>query len=206
MRTAILLLVLSLGAATVPASAATERDALVRPGRSIAKVGLGMTEAQVRRVAGRPFRVERTRLSNGYFQVEYDYDVESLDVELVGRRSLLGQPARRARVVRVATYSDEERLPNGIGVGTRERRLLKVFGARLDCPRWRTSRPTGPGIRAGEGLLVVSPFRACALPGPGNAETVFVSRIDVGYRGFGIATPKDIPKARVWQIIVQATG
>jgi len=193
-----------LGASALSASAATEQNPLVRPGRSIGNVSLGMTVAQVRIAMGRPAQVERQRLSTSRFLVRYFYEARQISVEFVGTRASFGRPATNALVTRIDTTSDRARLRNGIGVGTRERQLMRAYRGRLDCPRWQRSRLTEEGGRSGEGIVAISLVRPCYLQGPGNAVTVFVSRIKPpGYRGFGIPKPSHIPSARVWQIIVR---
>lgn len=191
-----------LGASALSASAATEQNPLVIPGRSIGKVSLGMTVAQVRKAVGRPSQVERESLSTSRYLLTYSYEARQLSIVFYGTRASSGRPATKARVTRIETTSDGARLDNGIGVGTRERELRRAYRGRLDCPRWETYElidQAGNGI----GIMAAGSFRPCYLRA-GKVVTVFVSRIPPqGYRGFGIPKPSDIPKARVWEIIVR---
>ena len=205
-RAAFVLVIGLLGASGLSASAATEQNPLVIPGRSIGNVSLGMTVAQVRKAIGRPAQVERQSLSPSRFHVRYYYEARQLGIEFVGTRASFGRPATKARVTRIETTSERARLRNGMGVGTRERQLMRVYGRRLDCPPWKKSE-LSDGAGAGTGIIAVSLLRPCYLRASGNAVTVFVSRIPPqGYRGFGIVKASDIPKARVWEIIVRRAG
>jgi outer membrane protein assembly factor BamE (lipoprotein component of BamABCDE complex) len=202
-RGALVLVSLLLGASALSASAATEQNPLVIQGRSIGKVSLGMTVAQVRKAVGRPSQVERESLSPSRFLWTYSYEARQLSIVFYGTRASSGRPATKARVTRIETTSEGARLANGIGVGTLERQLMRAYRGRLDCPRWKTSPVTdeaGHVVRIG-----MAELRACYLRAPGsNTLTVFVSQIPPqGYRGFGLIEPSDIPKARVWEIIVR---
>ena len=191
-----------LGASALSASAATEQNPLVVPGRSIGNVSLGMTVAQVRKAIGRPSQVERESLSPSRFLVTYYYEARQLGIVFFGTRASGGRPATKARVTRIETISEGARLDNGIGVGTPERKLRRAFRGRLDCPRWQTNEsPTQPVMeRASSPRATSDP----AISEPEMTVTVFVSRIPPqGYRGFGIITASDIPKALVWQIVVR---
>ena len=192
-----------LGTTALSASAAIEQNPLVIPGRSIGSVSLGMTVPQVRKAMGRPAQVQRERLSPSRFLLTYVYEERQLSIVFFGTRASVGRPATRARVTRIETTSERAGLDNGIGVGTREKTLMTAFRGRLDCPRWETSELRDTAGRP-TGFITVSPLRPCYLRAPGNAVTVFVSRIPPqGYRGFGFITPNDIPKARVSEIVVR---
>ena len=162
-----------------------------------------MTVAQVRKAIGRPTQVERESLSPSRFLVRYFYEARHLSIVFYGARASSGRLATKARVTRIETTSEGARLDNGIGVGTRERQLMRAFRGRLDCPRWKTSPVTD---EAGHVVDIgMAEVRACYLRAPGSKTlTVFVSQIPPqGYRGFGDIDPSDIPNARVWEIIVR---
>jgi hypothetical protein len=155
-----LLLTLAAVAAAASAAAAPTSDALIRPGKSIGKARLGMAEADVRRALGRPLAVVRKQLGFGRQEVEYQFADGHLFVHLRGPRSAL-------RVVRVATLQRSERTAAGIGVGSRERALLRAYRGKLRCSKLETARHGG--------VLFVVADRTCALAA-GAARTVF--RID----------------------------
>ena len=155
-----LLLVPAAAAAAASAAAAPSTDALIRPGKAIGKAQLGMTEAQVRRALGPPLAVVRKQLGFGRVEVEYQYAAGYLFVHLRG-------PRRSVRVVRVVTYQRTERTASGVGVGSRERALLRAYRGRLRCSKLETARHGG--------VLFVVGERTCTLAA-GAARTVF--RID----------------------------
>jgi hypothetical protein len=162
MRTLRLSLLLALGAAAVAfsAAAAPSADTLIRPGQAIGKARLGMSEAQVRRALGRPFAVIRRRVGFGNLAVEYQYADGNLFVHLRGRAGAL-------RVVRVVTLQRSERTREGVGVGVRERVLMRAYRGRLRCARLPTETRRG--------ITYVVGSRTCTLSA-GAARTVF--RVD----------------------------
>jgi hypothetical protein len=162
MRTLRLSLLLALGAAAVavPAAGAPTADTLIRPGQAIGKARLGMSEAQVRRALGRPFAVIRRRVGFGNRAAEYQYADGYLFVHLRGRAGAL-------RVVRVVTLQRSERTREGVGVGVRERALMRAYRGRLRCSR--------PPTETRRGITYVVGDRTCTLPA-GGARTVF--RVD----------------------------
>ena len=112
-----LLLVLAgiLSAASTTSEAARDSSAVIRPGRSIGKFALGMTEQQLRRVAGRPTYVVQPR--RGQFArrtVEWQYGAGGDYIV-----QLAGSPGRM-RVNFVSTMLRRERTPRGVGPGTLE--------------------------------------------------------------------------------------
>jgi hypothetical protein len=110
-----------LAAAAAPALAAPERDALLRPGRGIGKVELGMTVDQVRRALGRPqFVNRRVELGFGTVYVEYAWDYAVWTVGFQGRPG-------RLRAVKISTALRAERTRQGLGVGSRIREVVRVF-------------------------------------------------------------------------------
>jgi hypothetical protein len=107
--------------ATGTASAAPERDALIRPGVGIGKVRLGMTLAQVRAALGPHTLVnKRQRLGFGQQYLELDWDYGQWLVGLIGRPN-------RMRVVRIGTLKRTERTARGVGIGTRIQQVRRVF-------------------------------------------------------------------------------
>ena len=179
-------LIATIGAAAICASAAAapSRDAVVRPGVSVGKITLGMTEAQLRRAMGRPdYVVGRTSVFGGV-RVEYQFGTNG-EYEV----ALRGRP-RALRVVSVFTFLRRERLPNGLGVGSRPRALRAAYGSRLRCTPWRTFVQQSRTYLTGNST--------CTLAGsPGS--TVFLLTLDPGY-----LTPDEAHKARVIEIGVQA--
>jgi hypothetical protein len=155
-----LLLTLAAAVAAASAAAAPASDLLIRPGKSIGKAQLGMTDAQVRRALGPPLAVVRKRVGFGREEVELQYADGYLFVHLRGPRTAL-------RVVRVATFQRSERTPAGVGVGSREGALLRAYRGRLRCSKLETARHGG--------VLFVVADRTCTLV-TGAARTVF--RID----------------------------
>lgn len=172
------------------ALAAPARDALVRPGVSVGKVKLGMTEAQLRSAMGAPDYVLRKRGSFGRFTVQFQYGARSeWVVDLTG-------PRGATRVVSVTTFVRSQRLPNGFGPGTRELTIRRAYGSRLVCPRWPTY------VFQGVTFLEPAQTRTCTLAGPRGTATIFVSRVDVPQ-----AKPGNIdPHARVFEIGVRTAS
>ena len=113
------------GVAAGPATAATEENALVRPARGIGKLSLGMTTAQVRRALGRPVYVRRIPRGFGRTLVEMSYWLDGWTVRLANRGGVL-------RVVYIDTTLRRERTRQGLGVGSTERQLRRVY-PRLSC-------------------------------------------------------------------------
>ena len=155
-----LLLTLAAVVAAASAAAAPTSDALIRPGKAIGKARLGMSEADVRHALGRPLAVVRKRVGFGREEVELQYADGYLFVHLRGPRSAL-------RIVRIVTFQRSERTAAGVGVGSRERALLRAYRGKLRCSKLETER------RAGTVFVVAD--RTCTLAA-GAARTVF--RID----------------------------
>jgi hypothetical protein len=87
-------------------------DAVVVPQRSIAGIRLGMTQAQVKRVLGKPKQIQRGRNGFGRF-VAFQY--QNLRVFFQGT----------LRVTSISTTRRGERTQNGIGIGSTERAVRK---------------------------------------------------------------------------------
>jgi hypothetical protein len=130
------------------------------PGTSIGGVRLGMTEAQVRDVLGKPLGVEHERGRFGASRVVLHFGYAAYDVELEARG------AAAARVVEVATGLRSERLPNGLAVGASEFQAAKALKS-LAC-----ARPV-PIVSQRTGDVVGFQPRRCTLRQP-HAETVFL--------------------------------
>ena len=152
-----LLLTLAAVVAAASSAAAPTSDTLIRPGKSIGKARLGMTEAAVRQALGRPHAVVRKQVGFGRQEAEYQYADGYLFVYLRGPRSA-------PRVVRVVTFQRSERTASGVGVGSRERALLRAYRGNLRCSKLETERSAG--------TVYVVADRTCTLAG-GGARTVF---------------------------------
>jgi hypothetical protein len=179
--------------AIVGAGAAAPRaDTLIRPGQSIGKARLGMTEAQVRRAMGKPLAVVRRRAGFGS-NVELQYADFNLFVELRTRRGTL-------RVTRVTTLQESERTPAGIRIGSRRTTVLARYG-RLVCAKPETRD-------GGRGRIVVVGQR-CTLTA-GGGRTVFRFDGEVGDDPYWGPRQPYLSEwsryARVAEIAVEALG
>jgi hypothetical protein len=172
------------------ASASTQRDALIRPGVGIGKVRLGMTLAQVRAAWGRPQAQTIETKERGGRTIELQYDFAAYSVTLSGL-------PQRERVVSVATTLAKEKMTNGLGVGSREIRLVRSLRGRLRCDRldvFNQPRNPYPMLRTNR--------RECRLGGSGSPETVFVSKMRV---------PSFLPErwsasAYVFEVVIRVPG
>jgi hypothetical protein len=178
---------LVVGLALVPAAGGSNE--LIRPGKGIGRVDLGMTEPQVRRALGTPQAVIRRRVGFGRLSVEWQFDGGAWRVRLVGRRGSL-------HVASVATMVRRERTREGFGVGTREQTLRRRYGRALRCERLRSEG----GIVWGRGNL-----RDCSLRGAGGTRLVWTS---ASQRETGDITRVDewLREARVIEVAVVAAG
>jgi hypothetical protein len=136
---AMLVLAVITTALAVPAAAA---DARFRVNRSMEGVALGMTQDEVRDRLGRPAHRDL-----GPDFVTWHYRRPRMEVTF--------KPA----VITLFTKSKTIRGPHDIGVGTRERRLERVLGARVSCQS-----------AEGQRLCIVGGFDT------GERSTVFVMR------------------------------
>ena len=114
------------------APATPERDAVIRMGKAIGKIQLGMTPTQVRRAFGRRHATVNRRIDFGargrYLELGWELPGRRAwepDTWSVGFRS----STRRAplRVVRVSTGKRAERTPRGLGVGSRPREIVRAY-------------------------------------------------------------------------------
>jgi hypothetical protein len=139
------------------AAAAPDGDKRVRHGAGIGRVELGMTYAEVRRILGGPQTVDkRERLRDGRRYLQFSWDFGWWTVGFMGRPGKL-------RVAFVQTLNVRQRTVEGLGVGTKERKLRSTL--RLRCAEV-SSRP----IRSGLG-----PFeRRCTYASHRGRETAFV--------------------------------
>lgn len=172
------------------AAAAPSAALVIRPGVGIAKVRLGMTEAQVRRAMGRPRLVYTRPAAFGLRSVELEYGLANYTVRLFGRPG-------RLRAVRVTTTLLRERTPTGVGVGSLERSLLRAYRT-LRCEPLETERH-------GSIRIVFTIQRDCTLFAPSGRRTIFTT--DVRERMFEVITPAMwARRARVIQVSVAAPG
>ncbi len=177
----------------VATGGASARDALVRPGVSVGKIRLGMTEAQLRAAMGKPSYVRQKPAGFGRVRIEYQFGpLAEWTVELAGTRGNM-------RVVSVLTYLKSERLPNGLGVGTRERKVLSTYGRRLQCEVWPTYKGIYGHIYLGSPNTLDPATRTCSLRGPAGASTIFVSHVP------NEQLAKYIPRAVVREVGVRVT-
>jgi hypothetical protein len=162
-RTLLLVVAVAAGLAAGSAGAAPSRDTLIRPGQGIGKVSIGMTEAQVRARLGRPGAMRTRRVGFGSTFVELQYDDGYFWVGLLGRPG-------RMRVHSVGTIQEFQRTPQGFGVGTRETRLAREYGARMRCDRLWINDNFSPAF-------VGNRWRDCVVNRGSGAETVFVTAL-----------------------------
>jgi hypothetical protein len=162
---------------------------LIRPGKGIGRVVLGMTEAHVRRALGTPQAVIAGASASAASQSNGSSDGGAWRVRLVGRRGSL-------RVASVATIARRERTREGHGVGTLERTLRARYGRVLRCDRLRSDG----GYVWGRNNL-----RNCSLRGPGGTRLVWTS---ASQRETGDITrvAEWLREARVIEVAVVAAG
>jgi hypothetical protein len=187
-------LLLLAAAALLLVPAAGGSQALIRPGKSIAGVALGMSEADVRAKLGRPTYTIRRRAGFGRVEVELQFDDADYTVRLTGRRGAL-------RAVAVTTILRRERTPDGLGVGTSESTLLRRFGRSIRCEALRTRR---------EGPYVVVEWqqtsRRCVTRARGGGETVWVTSPRIHRHNFVVLESEWLALARVIQVEVRRSS
>jgi hypothetical protein len=167
---------------------------LLRHGVGIGSVRLGMSEAQVRRVMGRPTAVIRRRTGFGGVLLELQFDQAEYTVALRRR-------AGRFQVVAASTILARERTREGLGVGSLERRVRSAYGRRLRCEPLRTQ----PVDDRGTARMLASNERNCVLTTARGTETVFRSVVK-GRFPWSRLTPADWPRAGVYIVTVRAAG
>jgi hypothetical protein len=190
-RLALLLVAL---AAAASAGSASGSSLLIRHGVGIGKVRLGMTEAQVRGALGRPTAVIRRSTGFGGARLELQFDEASYAVVLARRASGF-------RVVAVSTIVERERTHEGLGVGSLETRVRRLYGARLRCEALRTR----PFDTTSDARVLVNTERNCVLATAGATQTVFRSVVK-GRFPWSRLTPADWPRARVYVVTVRLAG
>jgi hypothetical protein len=158
-----------------PATAAQYRDALVRPGRGIGKIVLGMTREQVGATLGRPRAVsKRRRLGFGAQYLELQWGYAAWTVGFEGRPVAL-------RVVKVATTLRGQRTRTNLGTGSRIRDIVRAY-PQATCSDW-------PGIHTDSSV-----GRWIVIAHPKGTRTVFTTLSG------GLAAPRP---SRVVEVAVQ---
>jgi hypothetical protein len=138
-----------------PGAGAPGRDALLRPGRGIGRVSLGMTMPQVRGALGRhTFVSKRRTLGFGEEYRELQWGYARWTVGFQGRPGAL-------RAVRVASMLRRERTRDGLGPGSTTRDIVRVY------PNARCSSWAGLGTTS-------SKERWVFVTHPWGARTIFV--------------------------------
>jgi hypothetical protein len=187
-------LLLAAVAALLLVPAAGGSQALIRPGKSIAGVALGMSEADVRAKLGRPTHTIRRRAGFGRVEVELQFDDADYTVRLTGRRGAL-------RAVAVTTILRRERTPDGLGVGTSESVLLRRLGRSIRCEALRTRR---------EGPYVVVAWqqtsRRCVTRAPSGGETVWVTSPRIHRHNLVVLESEWLALARVIEVEVRRSS
>jgi hypothetical protein len=173
------------------ASGSTQRDELIRPGVGIGKVRLGMTLAQVRAAWGAPQAVAIRTRKRGERIVELQYEFAAYVATLSGLRG-------HERVIAVGTTLARERLPQGVGVGSPERRLQRVFRGELHCE----ILPVEPGTA----VFFASARRRCTLGDRHGRHTVFTSGLHLRYPWDARPVADWARLARVKEVVVRASG
>lgn len=177
------------GAASLPAGAGTEASLVIRPGQGIGKLRLGMTEAQVRRAMGKPRFTFTRPAAFGLRSLEYQYGFAEYTVRFFG-------PRGRLRAVRVGTTRFRERTPDGLGVGSAERAVLRGYPA-LRCRPLRTQRYGS--IRA-----VITVPRECTLFAASGRRTIFTTNVQLKDSWELITPAMWAKRARVIEVSVAA--
>lgn len=180
------------------ASAAPQADLLIRPGLGIGKFRLGMTEAQLRRAAGKPRYVVHRSRTFGLVRVEYQYGFGAEYIAtLVGRRG-------RLRVTRVSTIVRHEKTPKGVGPGSLERTLLRAHPT-AHCQPLRM-KSVAPGL-----AFLERPYRTCTLLAASGRPTIFLTQWSEPKLRPGRLHPKlnienYLRYARVTEVVVARAG
>jgi hypothetical protein len=140
-------------ALAAPASADQE---VVRHGRAIGKLRIGMTLTEVRGLLGREraINVREARGRAGYDYLELDWDYGWWTA------GFMRKPGGTFRAVLVGTGQRAQRTPEGFGLGSKKAELQKRLGARC-----RTVFNSERGVIKQQ---------ECVRGGPGQPQTVFV--------------------------------
>ena len=192
------LVVLVLGVAVSTASAAPQSDLVIRPGQGIGKFRLGMTQAELLRVAGRPRYVVPRGRTFGLVTVEYQY---GFGAEYIA--TLVGRPGR-LRVTRISTVARRERTTKGVGPGSLERTLLRAH-PNAHCTPLRT-KVFAPGVAHLERA-----DRTCTIVAASGRRTIFTTQWVEVQVPAGTPHPKPTIRnylryARVTEVVVTASA
>lgn len=103
----------------ISASALAAVDRLT-PGVSIGPLRLGMTLSQAKRVLGRGYTVTERRTIAGVSYQELDWNFSTTSVGFLQR-------GRRLEAAQISTTLTHDRTPNGIGVGSTFKAVLRAF-------------------------------------------------------------------------------
>jgi hypothetical protein len=193
MRTALAAALLAAAVGTTPAGAA---EPSIRPGIGIAKIRLGMTEAQLRAAMGPPDASHREPSTFGRVRAVIQYAAGTYTVVFDG-------PPRALRVTAVSTRLTRHRSAEGFGVGTPERVLKARLGSRVRCGPLKT-------VSSSEGPFVARDqrWRRCAVAGPRDTQTVWFTNLPqelINELPFVRVTEWNA-KARVVEAAVRTTG
>lgn len=173
-RLAVLALALSTAVSTGAAAGAPARDALVQPGRGIGKLRLGMTQAEVTRVLGRPTYVaDSRRLGFGQRYVELQWGYAEWSVGLQGA-------VGRMRAVMIGTTLRSQRTRSNLGTGSRIRDIVRHY-PRATCSDWAGLRTNSSKERwivvrnaSGARTIFAGVWDGRADPGPVRIVEVMV--------------------------------
>lgn len=168
-------LAVAIGVVAAPAAAAPARDALVRPGRAIGRVAVGMTSQQVHAALGRhTFVSKRLDLGFGerYLELQWGYAAWTVGFQ--------GRPGR-LRAVLVGTTVRRQRTPEGLGTGSRIREIVRAY-RRATCSDW-----AGLGANSSKERWIV-------VAHPSGSRTIFAA--------IGNAKPSPAP-LEVVEVMVQ---
>ena len=165
-----------------PAGAAPHRELVIVPGQAIGEVRIGMSLAQVRRALGRPTGVSKQLRTAFGSYVEYDWGWGRWAVGLSGRGT-------KMRVSLVATTLRRERTREGIGVGTRIRRVESMYRNR--------------GIRCDSQVVAgkLSYYDSCRLRSRTGHVTYFAVAHDCVDPGASYPCPEDF---LVYEVLIRS--
>jgi hypothetical protein len=166
-------------------AAAPERDQVIRMGTAIGKVQLGMTRPAVRRALGRRHAVVYMQRNFGargrYIELGWELPGRTSwepSIWQIGFRSW----TRRGtlRVVRVIMDAPSQRTPQGFGVGTRSRTVVRAYAGATCVSRYGSPHPgrwiVVEGPRGGMTAFHVDDKERGFAPGPYFVIRVMVQR------------------------------